>query len=265
LTDGKETRPININTDSVNIYLQAQQTSVEPGGSATLIFSGTSYVTNNKELTIQLLIQVPAGVFVSGARDAQEGSGSQFSTVKKLKPGEQESIGISIAFSNPGRYDVTAEAIYYFGENRNSGDGTRVTIPIKQQPRPPSTADRVVEIAEIPFVLYKSSVAALSSPVASGSYFMSYFLAVGVMAIFAQLPFLLFRLKPMVSEGSYGGISIERISIVMMATFTVGLLFVSTALPKSIRLYLVPRTMIIFLLVSILYPLAWTLYKYIFT
>jgi heme/copper-type cytochrome/quinol oxidase subunit 4 len=248
LTEGKEKRPINIDTDRTNIYLQTQQTSVESGESATLIFSGTSYVTNNKTLTIQLLIQVPPGVSVSAARGAQEGSGSQFSTVKKLDPGEQGSIGVNIAFSNPGRYDVTAEAIYYFGRDRNSGKGTRVTIPIRQQPPPPSVTDRIVRTAATPFAIYGSLVAALASPVASGSYAISYLIISGIIGFVMSIILVLLGRKTILKERfEY---TLVYIAILPVSILPVSVIL-STFLPYNIRLFAVPHGIAICIILSI--------------
>ena len=46
----------------------------------------------------------------------------------------------------PGEYEISGQAVYHFGNDTDSGDGTEVTIPIKQRPPPPSTGERVTTV-----------------------------------------------------------------------------------------------------------------------
>ena len=91
----------------------------------------------------------------------------QFSTVTTLDPGEQESLRIHAEFHDPGEYEITAQAIYYFGENRSGGDGVEVTIPVEQRPPPPSASERVVRTATESLDVYGSLVNILESPLPS--------------------------------------------------------------------------------------------------
>ena len=139
-----EERPIDIETDNVNVYLQSQKTVVDYGDTLVFTHSATNYITNDEELTIQLIIDAPSGSDVTGTADVDAGSGSQFVSTTTLEPGEQESQRIHVDLHEPGEYELSGEAIYYFGNDSDSGEGVSTTIPIEQRPPPLSTTDGLV-------------------------------------------------------------------------------------------------------------------------
>jgi hypothetical protein len=136
-------RPIDIDTERVSIYLQSQRTVVGHDERVVFTHSATNYVTNREDLTVQLILEAPSGATVSGTAGVQEGSGSQFTTVTTLAPGEQDSVRITVDFLEPGAYEIRGRAIYYFGGDRDTGEGVAVTIPVEQRPPPPSPIERL--------------------------------------------------------------------------------------------------------------------------
>jgi hypothetical protein len=162
-------RPIDIDTDRVNVYLQAQQTKIGDGESVIFVHSATNYITNERPLTVQLLLEAPSGSDVFATSGVEQGSGSQFNTVTTLAPGEQESFRIQAEFHDPGEYEITAQAVYFFGQNRSGGDGVEVTIPVEQRPPPPSASERVVRTATESLSVYGSLVRTIETPLRTDS------------------------------------------------------------------------------------------------
>jgi hypothetical protein len=151
-------RAIDVDTNEVEIYLQSQKTVIRHDETAIFTYSATNYVTNEEELTVQLILQAPSGSEVFSSGNVEEGSGSQFTTTTKLDPGEQESIRIHVDLNEPGEHELTGQAIYFFGNNRESGDGIQQNIYLQQQPRPPSNTERILsfgsDLATAPSNLY---------------------------------------------------------------------------------------------------------------
>lgn len=142
--DTHEEQPIDVETDELELHLQAQNTQIDHDETSIFTFSASNYVTNEEELTIQLIIQAPSGSNVFSTSGVEEGSSSQFTTTTKLDPGEQDSLRIQVDPSEPGEHTITGQAIYYFGDNQDAGEGTEATIQIEQTPPPPSATDQLL-------------------------------------------------------------------------------------------------------------------------
>jgi hypothetical protein len=139
-------RPIDIETDRASIYLRTVRTEVGPGEQAVLEFSATNYVTNSRNMTVQLILQTPSGVSVSGSAAAESGVG-QFVTVDTIEPGESRGFRVYVEPNNEGRYKVVGEAVYYYGSDREDGTGERAMITVVREPPTPSAPDRVARSA----------------------------------------------------------------------------------------------------------------------
>ena len=122
---------IDLENEEVNIQLQAQQRTVEHGEPVILILSAASYVTNSDSVTVQLIVESSSGVSITGGT-AEQGSGSQFSTVTTLNPGSSESLRVVINPNEPGTYEITTEVVYFIGDNKDSGSGERTSISVNQ-------------------------------------------------------------------------------------------------------------------------------------
>lgn len=126
---------IDLDTEEVNIQLQAQQRTVEHDEPIILMLSTASYVTNSDSATVQLIVESSSGVSITRST-AEQGSGSQFSTVTTVDPGSSESVRVVISPNEPGTYQITTEVVYYVGNNQNSGSGERTSISVTQNPPP---------------------------------------------------------------------------------------------------------------------------------
>lgn len=126
---------IDLNNEQVNIQLQAQQREVEYGEPVVLVLSATSYVTNTEPLTVQLIVESSTGVSITEST-AEQGSGSQFSTVTTVDPGSSESLRVIVNPNEAGTYQITTEIVYYVGEDQTSGSGERTSLSVIQKPEP---------------------------------------------------------------------------------------------------------------------------------
>ena len=57
------------------------------------------------ELTVQLLLQPPSGVSITGVRGADEGS-AQMTAVATVDSGEETNIAIGLQVNEPGRFEI---------------------------------------------------------------------------------------------------------------------------------------------------------------
>ena len=144
IPDDTDQTPIDIETDRVSINIHTEQTTVGHDDTVVFIHSITNYVTNEKDLTVQLILEAPQGSQVRRAANADTGTGSQYTTTTTLDPGDQESMRITTDLNEPGTNEITGEVIYFFGDNPENGVGKETTISVEQRPPPPSTTERVV-------------------------------------------------------------------------------------------------------------------------
>ncbi|MDQ2055512.1 hypothetical protein [Halobellus sp. H-GB7] len=144
-TENTTAEPLDIDTKRVNIYLRSSRTVVGPEEYAVFQYSATNYVTNSEPLTVQLILEAPSGVAVSGARNVDAGS-SQFTRTVHLDPGETAGTTIFIRPNSPGEYAVTGEAVYYFGDDKAGGQGRAIDLSITQQPPPPTVSERIERV-----------------------------------------------------------------------------------------------------------------------
>lgn len=131
-----------IDTDWVNINLQTQRTTVQPGETVLLSHSAANLHPEDG-LMVQLVLEAPSGADVSGTGDIDSGAAGQFITTTELDPGEVEEQRITIDLLEPGEYELTGQAIYYFGENPDDGRTVEISLPIEKQPPPPTATERV--------------------------------------------------------------------------------------------------------------------------
>ena len=134
-----------IDTDWVNINLQTQRTTVEPGETVQLSHSAANLHPED-ELTVQLVLEAPSGADVSGTGDIDSGTAGQFITTTELDPGELEEQRITIDLLEPGEYELTGQAIYYFGDDPDDGRTVEISLPIEKQPPPPTATERITDV-----------------------------------------------------------------------------------------------------------------------
>ncbi|AFZ74524.1 COG1361 family protein [Natronobacterium gregoryi] len=134
-----------IDTDWVNINLQSQRTTVEPGETVQLSHSAANLHPED-ELTVQLVLEAPSGADVSGTGDIDSGTAGQFVTTTELDPGEIQDQRIDIDLLEAGEYELTGQAIYYFGDDPDTSRTVEISLPIEKQPPPPTTTERVADV-----------------------------------------------------------------------------------------------------------------------
>lgn len=132
-TEQTTSQVVEVIDKRVKIAVTTTDTQLTVDEQVTIQYSVNNYLTS-EELTVQLLIETPSGVAVSGVSGAQEGS-NQFTAVTTLSPGRQEQIRINLTANSPGTYTVTAVADYYFGNDQQSGDRITEQLSFTVDPR----------------------------------------------------------------------------------------------------------------------------------
>lgn len=132
-TEETTTQILDVASERLNISITASDTQFAVGEQTSIQYSVNSYL-NTEELTVQLLVETPSNVDITGVSGAEEGS-NQFVAVSTLGPASQEQVRINLVANSPGTYTVTAIADYYFGENRQSGDriSEKLSFTVEQE------------------------------------------------------------------------------------------------------------------------------------
>ena len=84
--------------------LTASRTDVEVNNETTITLSVVNPLIED-ELTVQLLLQPPSGVSITGVRGADEGS-AQMTAVATVDSGEETNIAIGLQVNEPGRFEI---------------------------------------------------------------------------------------------------------------------------------------------------------------
>lgn len=119
---------LQVETEEVNISLTGDKTGISLDETAILQFSASNLI-GNKELNIQLIIETPSGIAVTGSAFIESGGG-QYTSTFILSPGESRSTRIQIVPSTPGNFTITGHAIYYFGNQTEDRQSHNANIPI---------------------------------------------------------------------------------------------------------------------------------------
>jgi hypothetical protein len=119
---------LQVDTEQVNILLKGSETGISVDESASLQFSAANLV-GNRDLTIQLIIETPTGVSVTGGAFIESGQG-QYTSTFVLDPGESKGLRIQIEPNEPGKHTITGYAVYYFGDDTENRESRSVQIPI---------------------------------------------------------------------------------------------------------------------------------------
>jgi hypothetical protein len=123
---------IEVLPEKANIQLTGHRTEVQPTENAVIILSAANFLTN-KELTVQLLIETSSGISVTGVSGA-EGS-NQYTAVSTVQPGGESNIRITLEPNQPGEFDVSGTAVYYFGEDEANSERFTESVTITTRPR----------------------------------------------------------------------------------------------------------------------------------
>jgi hypothetical protein len=123
-------RTLVADSETVSIQLRSERTLVEQDTPAILTFSAASFISAEEPVNIQLVIEVPSGVSVSGTSFTESGIG-QYTTTMQLEPGETEGMRITLDANEQGRFGVTGRAIYFLGDDRENATVDSVRIPVR--------------------------------------------------------------------------------------------------------------------------------------
>ncbi|KAB1184781.1 MULTISPECIES: PQQ-binding-like beta-propeller repeat protein [Haloferax] len=102
-------------TGDASFSLTTTNPTVPVGGEAPITLSAVNFLTS-KSLTVQLLLDLPSGVQVTGVDDASQGS-NQYTTTVTVDPSDESSITVNLQVNEPGEYNVVGNAIYYFEDD----------------------------------------------------------------------------------------------------------------------------------------------------
>lgn len=112
-------KSIEVIREKLSAEITGDRTDIYVGQEAIINLSLVNFITNNS-LTIQLILQKPSGVSVSGISGADEGSG-QYTAVSELPPGGETNIMIRLSANEPGKFEITGRVIY-IDEHNNEND-----------------------------------------------------------------------------------------------------------------------------------------------
>jgi hypothetical protein len=115
--------------ERVNLVLTGQRTQVSTGEAALLKFSAANLISNDRPMTVQLILEAPSGVSVTGAEFSASGVG-QYVATYTLDPSDSKGLQIGIEANEPGQFTVTGHAVYYFGEDLANATSKSVAVPI---------------------------------------------------------------------------------------------------------------------------------------
>lgn len=114
---------LRVGNKSLNILLKSLDRSVNVDNSAILQFS-ISNLTSNKNIEVDLNIEIPTGLSVEESTFQQ--GGGQFLSSYEVDPSEVKSDRIQINSNSTGSYKISARAIYnYTGEQTERNSSTQ--------------------------------------------------------------------------------------------------------------------------------------------
>lgn len=113
---------------SANFNLTGTSGNVGVGDATVIRLSAVNLLTS-RDMTVQLLLELPTGVTVSAVENAAEGS-NQFTAVFDVAAGGEDNIGVELSVNDPGEHVVRGEAVYYFGEEKGEAYSTPMATTV---------------------------------------------------------------------------------------------------------------------------------------
>ncbi|WP_276300423.1 PKD domain-containing protein [Halorussus lipolyticus] len=124
--------------------LYAPEKVIEPGSPGRLAGAFTADVTNDKATKVQITLQVPSGIQISGGSDIESSGGGLPTTTFVIQPGETKDISAQVTGSAPGTYTLRA-AITYFPVGNKSAAREYDDLTLDFEVRGDSTANAALE------------------------------------------------------------------------------------------------------------------------
>lgn len=132
---------------SASVSLHGEKTKVLMGEDILLRLSAVNLITK-PTMHVQVIIIPPSGMSVSSTEFVESGAG-QYTTTYDIEPGKGKDIEVRIAANQVGDFNVTGRVIYYFGNNKKSGEDQTLDLPINVEdpnPEPPKSEDKSITI-----------------------------------------------------------------------------------------------------------------------
>ena len=110
-----ENREITIEEDDIEAHLRSTKSTVPVDSSATLQFSATNLIGND-ELHVQLMIETPSDLYLTGARSPVSGAGL-YTNEETVSPGESVNMRLTVSPQATGIMLIRGWLVYYFGDD----------------------------------------------------------------------------------------------------------------------------------------------------
>lgn len=127
----ENTTIVDISDDRVNIVIQTSATQLEGESPAVIRLSAVTYASTERPTTIQLILEAPSGVSISGT-SAETGQGNQFSVTETLAPGTSDGVRVRVHPSDTGTYTLNGEIIYFPEGQREDAQAERISLAISR-------------------------------------------------------------------------------------------------------------------------------------
>jgi parallel beta-helix repeat protein len=135
---------IDITNSDLSIQLYSVRDVISTEEDSEIILSAVSYIHNTEDMNLQAILKIPSGLAVSSVAFADSGAG-QYVAYSVIKPGGMRQISANIVPTNFGEYEIEGELIYYFGDDKSTGDIRRINIPIKVKENRNNNRDVIIK------------------------------------------------------------------------------------------------------------------------
>ncbi|MDD5472916.1 MAG: hypothetical protein PHU34_02085 [Candidatus Methanoperedens sp.] len=112
-----------------SVSLHGDKTDVVLGEDIILKLSALNLITKPK-MHVQVIIIPPSGMSVTSSEFSKVMSG-QFAANYELEPGDGKDIEVRIKSNQAGQFNVDGRVVYYFGDDKDTGGDSTLSLPIK--------------------------------------------------------------------------------------------------------------------------------------
>ena len=121
--------------DYVTLNLTSTDNEINVGDTTHATISAINTIAST-DITLQLILQIPSNVSISGIYGANEGS-DQVTAVARVDPGDEVNIRIAFTVTEPDTYEITGQIAY----TSDIGNGQETMKPITITATPESARD----------------------------------------------------------------------------------------------------------------------------
>ncbi|MGQ4557569.1 PKD domain-containing protein [Halobellus sp. GM3] len=122
--------------ERVRLDFAGVKTNVAPGEEAVLSLGIVNFLPND-DVTVQLLVEAPSEISVSGGADDDSGPG-QYTAVETVPPASQSSIRVRLEAVEPGEFRIRGSAIWYAGDDDEDIEQYSDTVTVRAQSSGPT-------------------------------------------------------------------------------------------------------------------------------